>query len=574
MHKFSTLNQTSQTSPKLSISPDKLQALLAKARESKAKQDEEARLNKESLTSAIQGANGIVTQGFGKHGEAITYNSEQQQFISLSTSLQSCVLIGAAGTGKTTCVMGAINTLIRSGQIPLMQDTSGHKHLPINSHGIVAVSFTRRAVSNLRKAMPAGLESNCLTIHKLLEYQPTWYEVDDPETGDTKNVMRFEPSRTFLNPLPQSIKTVIIDEASMVSTDLFKQLDSALPHGVQYIFIGDIQQLPPIFGPAILGFKMIELPCVELTQVYRQALESPIISLATDIRLGKTFSLQEKLVQETPKGKLTVHPWKKKISSEAAMMTFVQFAINALDAGAYDPANDCILLPFNKSFGTIEVNKYIANKLAKKYARPVFEIIAGFNKVYFSVGDKILYDKEDATITNIQKNPNYWGKRPHPSSVTLDYHGYDPVSHPQEVESEEDIDLMLSHMAAYTEESEERVKAASHKITVRLDDSDEEVVIDTAGAINSLLLSYSLTIHKSQGSEWDRVFLILHQSHATMIQRELLYTAVTRAAKELYIICEKESFVNGVKSQKIKGNTLAEKAEVFKGKLETNGGEY
>ena len=133
---------------------------------------------------------------------------------------------------------------------------------------------------------------------------------------------------------------------------------------------------------------------------------------------------------------------------------------------------------------------------------------------------------------------------------------------------------MLSHMAAYTEESEERVKAASHKITVRLEDSDEEIVIDTAGAINSLLLSYSLTIHKSQGSEWDRVFLILHQSHATMIQRELLYTAVTRAAKELYIICEKESFVNGVKSQKIKGNTLAEKAEVFKGKLETNGGEY
>ena len=133
---------------------------------------------------------------------------------------------------------------------------------------------------------------------------------------------------------------------------------------------------------------------------------------------------------------------------------------------------------------------------------------------------------------------------------------------------------MLSHMASYSDESEERVKAASHKITVRLDDTEDEVILDTAGAINSLLLSYSLTVHKAQGSEWDKVFLILHQSHATMIQRELLYTAVTRAAKELYIICEKESFVNGIKSQKIKGNTLAEKAEVFKGKLETNGGTY
>ena len=256
------------------------------------------------------------------------------------------------------------------------------------------------------------------------------------------------------------------------------------------------------------------------------------------------------------------------------MMTFVQFIIASLEAGAYNPDTDCILIPFNKSFGTIEVNKFIANKLAKKYSRKVFEIVAGFNKVYFSEGDKVLYDKEDATIVKIERNPNYWGKKPHPASVTLDYHGYDPVSQPQETESEEDIDAMLSHMAAYSSDSEERVKAASHKITVRLDDSDEEITIDTAGAINSLLLSYALTVHKAQGSEWDKVFLVLHQSHATMIQRELLYTAVTRAAKELYVICEKESFVSGVKSQKIKGNTLAEKAEVFKGKLENNGGTY
>ena len=46
-----------------------------------------------------------------------------------------------------------------------------------------------------------------------------------------------------------------------------------------------------------------------------------------------------------------------------------------------------------------------------------------------------------------------------------------------------------------------------------------------------MILGYALTVHKAQGSEWDRVFLLLHQSHNTMIQRELLYTAVTRAAK-------------------------------------------
>jgi ATP-dependent exoDNAse (exonuclease V) alpha subunit len=59
-----------------------------------------------------------------------------------------------------------------------------------------------------------------------------------------------------------------------------------------------------------------------------------------------------------------------------------------------------------------------------------------------------------------------------------------------------------------------------------------------------------------------------------MIQRELLYTAVTRASKELYIICEPDTFVKGVESQRIKGNTLLDKAEYFKGKLESNGGSY
>jgi ATP-dependent exoDNAse (exonuclease V) alpha subunit len=57
-----------------------------------------------------------------------------------------------------------------------------------------------------------------------------------------------------------------------------------------------------------------------------------------------------------------------------------------------------------------------------------------------------------------------------------------------------------------------------------------------------------------------------------MLGRELLYTGVTRAREELYIICEPESMTNGIMSQRIKGNTLAEKAEFFKGKLEAKNG--
>lgn len=561
---------TGYSSAKLTITPNKLAELLAQVRAKKSATPEspiELEINTSSNSA------GVVTHGIGKHGEAITYNAQQQLFISTSLSGADCILIGAAGTGKTTCVMGSINSLVNSGRIPML-NSDGHRHLP-NSQvpGIIATSFTRRAVRNLKRAMPPGLESNCITLHKLLEFAPVKYEIIDPETGDTKLTQRFEPRRNALNPLPESIRVIYIDEASMVSTDLYSLLIAACPHKPQIIFVGDIQQLPPVFGAAILGYKMLELVTVELTEVYRQALESPIIKYATQIKDGHAFMVDSIICEETPKGKITFHPWKKKLSSDYGCMSFCKFITVALENGAYNPDNDCILIPFNKAFGTLEVNRAIANFIAKRDRREVWEIVAGFNKHYFAVGDHVLYDKEDATITGITRNPDYLGKKPMHESVTLDYWGHDPVPHQltqEEIDSDlEDVDILLDKVAAYVTDNTDRVSAASHIITLQLNDSEAEIEIDTASAINQLLLSYAITIHKAQGSEWDKVFLILHQSHNTMIQRELLYTGITRAAKELYCICEPDSFDKGVKSQRIKGNTLAEKAEFFKGKVDS-----
>jgi hypothetical protein len=100
------------------------------------------------------------------------------------------------------------------------------------------------------------------------------------------------------------------------------------------------------------------------------------------------------------------------------------------------------------------------------------------------------------------------------------------------------------------------------------DESIESESIQTAAEINSLLFGYALTIHKSQGSQWKKVYVILHNSHNRNLQRELLYTAITRAQKELYVICEPESFIQGVTSQHIIGNTLEEKAKFFIAKAE------
>jgi len=552
--------------PSPSLTKTKLQEMVAKMRAEREAATKLSSMQSESSgdpdnTSPDPDNTTKQAEATDKYGHTINYNSKQQEFVTLASSGASCVLIGAAGTGKTTCMKGTVSALIDSGRIGLLQ-SEGHKHLVEGTPGVVICAYTRRAVNNIRKNLSADVQSNCITIHKLLEYAPVYYEVCDEATGDTKTKMCFEPSRNFVNPLPTSVRTIIFEESSMIGTDLYKEVINACPHSPQLIFLGDIQQLPPVFGSAILGFKLLSLPVVELTEVYRQALESPIISLAHRILSGNPIPAKEYPIWKTP-DQLTIHSWKKKISPQDALNTAGQFFIASEKSSVYNPEEDIILLPFNKSFGTEELNKIIANHLSKKRDETTHEVIAGFVKHYFSVGDKVLYEKEDAVITKIETNPAYSGAKCLPPSKTLDYWGFDPVKQEVKVEGV-DMDSLLSQVAA---SDAERVHQASHTLTLRMRDSDQEIKVDKAADINAMLLGYCLTVHKSQGSEWRKVFFILHQSHATRIQRELLYTGCTRAKEELYIICEPETFTKGIQSQRVKGDTLAEKAEFFKGKI-------
>jgi exodeoxyribonuclease V alpha subunit len=532
----------------------------------KLKAEREANSEADKAPESKSSPNSLASnQVVDKYGKLITLNSQQSRFVQLAGHEgQSAVLIGPAGTGKTTTQYAVTQELIQSGLAGVLS-ADGHKHLKTGSPGIVVCAYTRRAVANIRRNLPLDLQDNAITIHKLLEYEPVYYEVEDPETGSTKSKMSFEPTRTRDSPIPSSVRVVIIEESSMLSVDLYKRLADACPHRPQFIFLGDIQQLPPIFGPAILGFKILSLPHVELTEVYRQALESPIIALAHRILSGKTID-QVELPNWNKPGQLTIKPWKKKISAENALLTAAAFFKQAETLGVYNPDEDTILIPFNKAFGTDELNKHVANHLARKRNSVTYEIIAGFQKHYFSVGDRVMYDKEDAEIIEIARNPNYFGAEPKVESDTLDYWGqHQGEVHKTDFSEDEAMDFLLAATAA---SGEDKVRQCSHTIKLRMLNTDSVVTIDKAGDCNLLALGYALTVHKSQGSEWRKVFLCIHQSHATMTSRELLYTAVTRAREELYIICEPDTLVKGINSQRVKGDTLEEKAEHFKGKIE------
>lgn len=515
----------------------------------------------------------------------ITYNSKQQQFIDTLAAGKSCVLIGAAGTGKTTATKGAIQALIQSGLVPVYEN-DGHKHLKNAQHGLIICAFTRRAVANIKKGLPTDLAASCLTVHAALEYAPEYIDITDPITMESKTTMRFSPTRNRIRPLDDSIRYCIIEESSMLGVELFNQLKEALPAHCKFVFLGDIQQLPPVFGAAILGFKMLELPVIELTEVYRQALDSPIISLAHRILSGVEMPLAEMHDWNTKHSAngLQFHPIKKKTHPEHILPKIAAFFKNQISEGKLDINTDTILIPFNKALGTVEINKEIAQFLTEKRGTPTYEIIAGYNKLFYSVGDRVLHEKEDAEIISINSNGLYMGtKLPRKESIYIDRWGFS-----KETESDsglgsledddftsgysmDQIDTMLSLMSD-EEAAKERRNEASHVITIRMLADGEEISLSKASEINALLLGYALTIHKAQGSEYRKVYLLLHQSHNQMIARELLYTAVTRAKEELYIICESDTFKRGITKQRVPGNTIAEKAEHFKGKIER--GEY
>ncbi len=376
----------------------------------------------------------------------IVLNQKQQEFVDTAEKGEDVCLIGAAGTGKTSCTGVFIRKLIESGELQELGVET--KWLQSATPGVLITSFTRKAVNNIKRAIPEVLRPHVLTMHKVLEFEPVFYEQWDEVANKVKTTMKFEPKRTAMNPLPAGLSLVVYEESSMIGTDLYNMMAAAMPHNPQEIFIGDIRQLPPIFGPAILGFKMSLLPVVELDEVYRQALQSPIIRLAHAVLSGdaRKFSakIEEKVVEvpgahgagksvtkkfvpsleafteESEHGSVKFNTWAKKLSPEVACNTAILQFIAWEKSGYYNPQEDIILCPFNKAFGTIELNKGIQNYLGRKREATVHQVIAGFLEHYLAIGDRVLYDKEDAFITDIRRNINYLGKTPIPASIHLD----------------------------------------------------------------------------------------------------------------------------------------------------------
>ena len=522
-----------------------------------------------------------------KEIHSIVLNENQQAAVDLAFSGQSFCLAGAAGTGKTTTTKAIISALLAQNYKTIPFST---KYLGAGAPAITVTAFTKRATKNAAEHI-SNPKIHCINYHKLIQFEPVFYDITDPDTGSVTKTMRFEPRYNSSNPLPR-IQTIIIDESSQFSVDMFTTLSEALIGQVQFIFIGDIQQIPPTMGTAIYEQKLLELPSIELTQVYRQALESPIIRFLTDIRSGIPITRNDwKKYTRDSEGnrddRMRIGVFPAKLSWEDALHQAVGFLRDEFNAGTYNPYEDMVLVPFNVKFGTIELNKEIAYMLDRRENRIVHEVIIGWKKAYYAIGDHVLFNTEDYVITAIEPNPSYYGTEANNPSAFIDRNGavIDRAAYEKEQLSYgADIDLDLSAipnqrvtdtqsldefvMVQVAKGIEEKTNTASHKITLQSIDDPELplVTIDSVGDCMKLLLSYAITIHKAQGLQAHRVYFFLHKSHSPMHYRELIYTAASRAQKYLTIITDPAILTKGIETQRIPGTTLAEKIEYFRTK--------
>lgn len=542
----------------------------------------------------------LISKGW-RIDDSMDWNAEQLSAITATLSGKDFCLIGAAGTGKTTTVKGMLKSLLINNMIPPIMAGRSTKYLLPGTPGIAIVSFTNMAVRQVAKNFTNDI--TCVTIHKLLEFAPVYYEVDDGQGGYIKK-MKFEPTRNASNPLPRELTRIWIDESSMVDCDLVQLLLNALPDpaAVQFVFLGDLNQLPPVYGGPILGRKLLELPIVELTQVYRQAMQSPIIRYAHDMKNGKGILVSKMIEEQTDHGTVVIRPWSASLSWEDALNKAQNFCKAAIKEGLLDVYRDIILCPYNINFGVIELNTAIADWLGRQRGAKVHEVIAGFESKYLAVGDKVLVQKQEAIIVKISKNPNYAGKKfVDADRYIIDRHGGARLRPETEdgqaatadfLDPDIDIDAWLDSMS--TDDAAERKHQASHKIKVRFikdhdkhegniaswtdgssdEDFESGMELSSAGELNEMLFGYAVTVHKSQGSEWRRVFIMTHQSHSKMCSRELMYTAMTRAREYLCIICEPDrvdrqgTLNKAARMPRLKGNTLAEKLVSLKEQFE------
>lgn len=317
------------------------------------------------------------------------------------------------------------------------------------------------------------------TIHRLLEVDFT-----------AKGELKFKRNET--NPLPADV--VIADEMSMVDALLMCSLVRAIKPTSKFIMVGDSNQLTSVGAGNVLKDLIAShyIPSVELKEIFRQAAQSLIVTNAHRIVNGEFPVLDDR--------QNDFFFMNKSLESDIAELV-IQLAKQRLpDTYGFSPIDDIqVLCPTKMGMaGTKELNKQLQSALnppsQNKAELKFFDVI-------FRTGDKVMQTKNDYDVL--------WTKNNEKGSGI--FNG--------------DIGIIRS------------VDRFSQNVTI---DFEGRVAIYTSEMLRRLEHAYAITIHKSQGSEYDAVIIPITAFTHNLLYRNLLYTGVTRAKKMIIVIGTKE----------------------------------
>ena len=364
------------------------------------------------------------------------------------------VLVGPAGTGKTTLMGAVARDIIATGRTVAYAAPTGRAAKVLTS-----------------KLCRDGVMEHATTIHRAL-----YRVVEEDESGD--------PVFSVPKAVVAHRGVLICDEASMIDEFLHRDIMSKLPKSAAVLYVGDREQLPPVRGTWGPSF---DAPTAALTTVHRQALESPIVRIATDVRQGG------RIPRDNDGDGFT---WCA-ANFDAAADWVAERVINRVDA--------TLLVGTN---GTRkEVNRMVRERLGfNDVVEPGDRLLVLANN--YNVG---LMNGEVVEVAAVEPSPPHWGWPEGVRNVT--------TTGGQTVQVH--TGMLDARFAAF-----------------RATREDSHHTDDWIHAAHG----FALTVHKSQGSEWEEVGFLIDAGLERWCRRDpdtgrrLTYTAITRAANRLTVM--------------------------------------
>ena len=288
---------------------------------------------------------------------------------------------------------------------------------------------------------------------------------------------------------PIACDVIIVDEASMMDAAIFYHLLCAVPLGATVILVGDIFQLPSV-GPGMVLSDIIGsgvVPVVKLTRIFRQSAESAIVRYAHMINEGEIPPFKN------DHEKRTDFYFIEDNDPDHVAKTISDLVSLRLPAYYHFDVEDIqVLSPMRKgSVGVIALNSRLQDVLNPQKIN-----------VQCQNGEFRLYDKVMQIRNNYEKEV---------------FNG--------------DIGTIIA------------LDSKARKLTVKFDDANVDYEF---GELDELVTAYAISIHKSQGSEYPVVIIPLVMSHYWMLQRNLLYTGVTRGKKLVVLIGERQALFHAI----------------------------